>query len=140
MNNISQFKSRTVTVTCTPEEFFRFVTNMRNFGQFIPAAARESWKATDSECSFNISPMGEVALSIESKTEFSEVLYSGKVLQTTSFRLYTFITDAGAGMASVNLRMDAELNPILKMMASGPIERFLDELSGEMERFRGWTI
>ena len=34
--------------------------------------------------------------------------------------------------------LSADLNPMMKMMASGPINQFLEILINEMENFRDW--
>jgi hypothetical protein len=34
--------------------------------------------------------------------------------------------------------MEADLNPMLRAIASGPIDRFLETLVTEMENFREW--
>ena len=40
--------------------------------------------------------------------------------------------------ADVKVTLSADLNPMMKMMASKPIGQFLEMLINEMESFRGW--
>jgi hypothetical protein len=82
--------------------------------------------------------MGEVMLKITSTTPFSAVSFSGVVLVTTEFVLHVSIAAGDAGRAEVKLMMESELNPMLKVMATGPIERFLETLVTEMESFKDW--
>lgn len=138
MSNISQFRSRTARLTCTGEEFFNFITDLRNFGQFIPAGSVSQWKADVSSCSFSMTPVGEVTLRITSSTPFSNVSFSGIVLVTTEFMLQVSIAADYNGKAEVKLIMESELNPMLKVMATGTIERFLETLVTGMENFKGW--
>ena len=138
MSNISRFYSRTARLTCTGEEFYNFITDLRNFGLFIPAGSVTQWKADESSCSFNMTPMGEVTLTITSSTPFSAVSFSGIVLVTTEFVLHVDITAGENGRPEVKLMMESELNPMLKAIATGPIESFLQTLVTEMENFKGW--
>ena len=39
----------------------------------------------------------------------------------------------------VKVSLEADLNPIMKMMAD-PVNKFLEKLIGEMESFRDWKI
>jgi hypothetical protein len=138
MANISKFHSRTARLTCTSKEFFIFITDLRNFGQFIPERSVEGWQADENSCTFRMNPMGDISLKITSKTPSSEVSFSGIVLVTTTFVLHVSIGENESGNADVKLLMEAELNPMLRAMASGPIEEFLETLVTEMEKFRGW--
>jgi hypothetical protein len=138
MANVSQFNSRMASLSCTGEEFFSFITDLRNFGQFIPARSVNEWHADENSCSFTMNPIGEIALKIFSSSPFSAVSFSGNVLVTTGFMLHVSVAEDEGRKANVKLLMEADLNPMLKAMASGPIERFLETLVTEMENFREW--
>jgi len=138
MANLSQFSSRLAKLTCSGDEFFTFITDMRNFGQFIPSGSANGWHANEDNCVFTMAPMGEVSLKVLSKTRSSAVSFSGIVLVTTAFTLHVSIHEDENTKADVKLLMEADLNPMLKLMASGPIDRFLDTLVTEMENFREW--
>jgi carbon monoxide dehydrogenase subunit G len=139
MANLSQFSSRTAKLSCSGDDFFSFITDMRNFGQFIPSGSAKGWHADEESCAFTMPPMGEILLKILSKTRASAVSFSGVVLVTTAFTLHVSILDDENSKANVKLLMEADLNPMLKMMASGPIDKFLDTLVTEMENFREWN-
>lgn len=138
MPDISRFESRTAMLSCSTEEFYSFITDIRNFGKFIPEDAIKNWQAGEDSCMFTISPMGEVTLKIAEKRPHSLVKFSGKVLVTTGFSLTADINQDHRERASVKLVMEAELNPMLRMFASGPIEQFLGTLADEMEKFGSW--
>jgi carbon monoxide dehydrogenase subunit G len=138
MGELSHFSSREAKLSCTDEEFYRFITDLRNFGKLVPGKSVEGWQADANSCRFSVNPMGEITLRIASKIPYSSVIFSGTVLVTTAFDLAVSVRTAENGKGAVKLRMDADLGPMLKMMASGPIERFLEMLVDEMENFRDW--
>ncbi len=139
MSDISTFESRTGKLTCTPSEIFDFVTDIRNFSQFIPdGASIDKLNIERESCSFNISPLGNVNINLTEKDPHNKVIYNGNVLQSNDFSLILKIKENIAGKAEVHLRLEAHLNPLLKMMAAKPIGDFLEKMVDEMEKFTGW--
>jgi len=49
-----------------------------------------------------------------------------------------YISDNGKNPADVKVSLNADLNPMMKMMATKPIGQFLEMLIKEMESFRDW--
>jgi len=138
MSVISTFESRTGSLSCTPSEIFDFVTDIRNFRQFVPEGTIEDLKIGVESCSFRVSPVGNVKVNLTQKVPYTKVVYDGSVLQSNDFSLILDIKENAGGKAIVNLKLAAQLNPLLKMMAAKPIGDFLGKMVDEMERFRGW--
>lgn len=139
MTDFTNFESREANLNCSPDEYFNFITDLRNFGSFIPAEIVRDWQADNDTCRFNMSSMGEVNLKTVSKIPYTSVIFSGNVLATTEFRLHSVISADQSGRAKVKLLMEAGLSPLLKMIGSGIIERFLETLVAEMEKFESWN-
>ena len=138
MPDISTFESRTGNLTCTPSEIYDFVTDIRNFRQFVPGGTIEDLQTERESCSFRVSPVGNVSFKLAQKEPDRKVVYEGNVLQSNNFTLVLEIREDTGSKAVVNLRLAAHLNPLLKMMAAKPIESFLEKMIDEMEKFRGW--
>lgn len=134
----STFESRAGNLSCTTTELFAFITDIRNLEQFIPEGNIRNWKASSDSCSFSVPPLNCVRVYIKEKIPCSLVRFSGDALQKNDFDLKILINNNEDKMAEVRLILAADLNPVLKMMASGPIEKFLETLISEMERFRKW--
>jgi carbon monoxide dehydrogenase subunit G len=135
----SNFVSRTGKLSCKPETVYNFITDIRNFKQFIPPGNIQNWQATDDNCSFQVPPIGSATIKITEKSPFSSVIFSGDALQKNDFTLNVHITENEKNLADVRLSLSADLNPFLKMMASDPIEKFLEMLISEMEKFEMWN-
>jgi hypothetical protein len=138
MSGISHFESRTGKLTCSSREVFDFVTDIRNFEQFIPQGSISDWQAEREACSFSISMVGTVTFRLKQSEPYNKVVFDGDALKKNDFTLILNIIDSPGSLAEVKVFLDAELNPMLKMMASKPIVQFLDILIREMESFRGW--
>lgn len=139
MADLSTFESRTGKLTCSPSEIFDFVTDIRNFKQFVPDNASVNELNIDREsCSFNISPVGSVKVNLSEKEPHKKVVYNGSALQSNDFSLILNIKETAAGKAEVQIILAAKLNPLLKMMVAKPVDNFLEKVVDEMEKFRGW--
>jgi hypothetical protein len=138
MSNPSIFESRYGKVSCNAREVFEFVTDIRNFEQFVPANTITNWKTDKDSCSFNVSMLGTVAVRLSEKTEYTKVVFNGDALKKEDFTLTLNIYDDQKESASISVILLADLNPMMKMVAVKPINQFLEMLVTEMEKFRGW--
>jgi hypothetical protein len=138
MSDNMKFESRTGKLTCNPAEVFNFITNIRNFEQFVPEENIKNWQASEDNCSFQIPPFGTASVKIAEKIPCSMVEYWGDALKKNDFKLTVHISENEKKLADVRLHLTAELNPVLKMMAEGPIKSFLEKLISEMEKFNNW--
>jgi hypothetical protein len=138
MSDLSYYKSRSGSLSCTTREVFDFVTDIRNFEQFIPDGTISNWQSGKDTCSFSVSMVGTVSVRIEKKEPYNNVIFKGDALKENDFSLVLKINDSSNNTALVMVLLEAELNPILKMMAHKPITQFLEILIREMENFKGW--
>jgi carbon monoxide dehydrogenase subunit G len=138
MSDLSYFESRPGKVTCTSEELYKFVTDIRNFEQFIPQNTIDNWYAEKESCSFNVSVIGTVTFKLSEKNRYNRVAFTGDALKKNDFSLVLNISDKGKNPAEVIISLNADLNPMMKMMATKPIGKFLEMLINQMESFRGW--
>ena len=138
MGNISYFESRSGTLSCTAQECFEFATDIRHFERFIPDGTITNWQADTESCSFSVSVIGSVSLRLVSKEMYSNIVFNGDALSKNDFEIVLHITDNNDKSAEVKVALNAELNPMMKMVALKPIGQFLEMLITEMEKFRDW--
>jgi carbon monoxide dehydrogenase subunit G len=138
MADISYFESRQGRLTCTAEDLFSFVTDIRNFEQLVPGGNITNWNAEKDSCSFNVSMLGTVGIRITGKEMNRRVEFTGDALKKEDFSMLLHISGDRPDPAEVKITLMADLNPMLKAMASKPIAGFLDTLIDEMENFNGW--
>jgi hypothetical protein len=138
MTEISTFRSRTGKPSCSGKEFYDFVTDIRNFERFISPDILSNLKAEKDSLSFQVNMLGAVIIHITEKTMYNRVVFKGENQQVRDFSLIADILDQGKGNTEVNVTLEAEFNPMLKMVAAGPVKKFLDTLIDEMEKYKGW--
>ncbi len=139
MADTLNFKSRTGILSCTPEDFSEFISDLRNLKQFMTVEYVNDLKIERENVSFNVSPLGNVRMWLSEKNPARSIIFSGIVLGSNNFRLLFGIDQNEEKRAAVNVVLDAEISPILQMMVSGPVKKFLEILVSEMEKFTGWS-
>ncbi|MCX6255990.1 MAG: hypothetical protein NTV31_16170 [Bacteroidia bacterium] len=135
---MSYFESRPGKLTCTAEEVFNFVTDIRNFKRFIPQGTINNWQSERESCSFSVSMLGTVNIRLSEKEMYKKVVFAGDALKKNDFSLVLNISDNGNKPAEVKVSLKADLNPMMKMMATKPIGQFLEMLINEMKSFKDW--
>jgi carbon monoxide dehydrogenase subunit G len=138
MSDLSHYESRSGSLSCTSREVFDFVTDIRNFEQFIPPGSISNWQSETDSCSFSVSMVGTVSARIVKREPYNKVIFSGDALKKNDFSLILNISEGTRHTAEVKVLLEAELNPMLKMVANKSIVQFLEILIREMEKFRGW--
>lgn len=138
MSDISTFESRTGKIGCSASEAYGFISDIRNFEQFMPKDKLTDININNDSCSFRVSMLGSVSLRIAQKTEFSRIVFSGNAMQVNDFSLVAEIQDEANHHSTIKIILQAELNPLLKLIAADPVNKFLETLICEMERFTGW--
>ena len=138
MGEVSTFKSRTGKLTCGADTFYTFITDIRNFRIFIPPGTANDLVIDKESCSFNVNMLGQVKIFISEKHPFEKVIFSGNALQINDFKLIADVLNSDSVSSEIRIILQAELNPFLKMVAAEPINRLLDTLIAEMEKFRRW--
>jgi hypothetical protein len=82
--------------------------------------------------------LGTVSVRLSEKKEYSKVVFTGDALKKNDFILTLVISENAENHAEVRVMLSADLNPMIKMIATKPIGQFLEMLINEMESFRDW--
>lgn len=138
MENLSKFESRIGKIKSASKPVYIFLNDMRNFKQFLPEGKVEDWVADKDSSSFTVSPVGKAKLKIVEAEPNSLVKYEGNGLNNTNFWLWVQLKELSDNDTRVKITIKADINPMIKMMASGPINDFLGKLISGMETFTDW--
>lgn len=135
---MAEYKSRVGTLSCSPGEAFYFVTDIRNLKRFVPGGAVSNLKVEQDSCSFDVSMLGTVNVSISDKKIPEKVVYTGQASNVNDFSLAINMSEAENSKTKAVIILRADLNPFMKLMADKPIAQLLESLVKEMEKFHGW--
>ncbi len=128
---MTKIDSDTITIQKPAEEIYNFLGNFNNFQKLMPEQVT-NWQSTDDECSFTIAGMASLGMKIQEKKPNSliRVIRHGK--SPFDFFLNCNIEEKGPE-CKVQLSFDADLNPMLKMMAVKPLTNFLNMLVNKLK-------
>lgn len=109
------------------EIVYDFLTDFNNFKDLMPDQIT-NWKSEKESCSFTIQGMADVSLTFAEKTPISyiKLVPVGKV--PFSFSLLLNLSPSGDN-TSVQFNVDANLNPMMAMMAKRPLENLVNVMA-----------
>jgi hypothetical protein len=134
-----RFESRTAKVNYSPEVVYRFASDIRNFRRFISSDTFSDIDFREDSCSFRVNPVGPVSIRLKEKIMFSRIVFSGNAILQNDFDMILSLQEVAGNNSEIRLAFEADMNPLLRMAASEPLNKFLDTLVSEMEKFRGWN-
>jgi carbon monoxide dehydrogenase subunit G len=108
--------------------------DFNNFKGFIPADKVEDFQSSTDHCRFKVSGIGEVGLRIIEREPFNTIKVTGDGMANQQFFLWVQLKQMAEKDTRIKLTIKAELNPMLKMMATKPLQNFLDKLVDAMEK------
>lgn len=113
-----------VTIAKAVSEVYTFLEDLNNHQQLMPANIY-NWSSTKDEARFTIQNMAKLALKIESKIENKELLIVP--FEEVPFKLdLKWTLEEQDNQTEVKLTISADLNMMMKMLASGPLQKLTD--------------
>ena len=130
----TKIESRTGKINANEEHIYNFIADFNNFKGFIPADKVEDFQSSTDHCRFKVSGIGEVGLRIIEREPFNTIKVTGDGMANQQFFLWVQLKQMAEKDTRIKLTIKAELNPMLKMMATKPLQNFLDKLVDAMEK------
>ena len=125
---MTRIESEKVNLSQAQNTTFDFLSDFNNYQQLMPEQVTD-WSSDTDTCSFNIKGMASLGMAIESRTPNTEI----KIKKNGKAPFDFYLTcEIGEGISpsesTLKLYFDADLNPLLKMMAEKPLANFLNLL------------
>jgi carbon monoxide dehydrogenase subunit G len=130
----TKFESRVGSISSSDEKIYNFLSNFNNFKNFIPADKVENFESSEDSCKFKVPGMGGIGLRIVEREPFKTIKVSGDGMANQQFLLWIQLKQMDEADTKIKLTLKADLNPMIKMMASKPLQEFLDKLVDAMEK------
>jgi len=129
---LSRIESNIAEINNSPEKVFNFLSDMNNFGKLMPEQVI-NWKSTVDNCSFTIKGMTDLSMKISEKTPNTKVVYipDGKV--PFNFSLNINLQNPKENLCIAQIIFDAELNAMMEMLASKPLQNFVNMLAAKLK-------
>ena len=129
---MTSFKSDKILINKSQEDLYAFLSDFNNFEKLMPEQVT-NWKATNDSCSFTIKGMADLAMTMGQQTEYSQITYNSVGEKPFRFDLKTHFSLADNDQTETHIILNADLNPMIKMMASRPLQNFVNLLVNKLK-------
>jgi carbon monoxide dehydrogenase subunit G len=125
---MTNYKSTLITVQKTQLEVFNFLSDYNNFGKLMPEQVT-NWQSTDTECSFTIQGMASLQMKIVERRANDLISMESFGKTPIKFTLFVNIEAVNDQSCSALVSIDADINPMLKMMLDKPLSNLVEKLA-----------
>ena len=124
--------SRKVTVQKPAEELCDFLCDVKNFEKLMPDTISKFEIIRDDAFVFALKGMPEIALELKEVNSPIQ-LTLGAISDKLPFTLIGNIEAINELSSYVSLQFEGDFNPMMAMMIKGPITKFIETLSSNLE-------
>ncbi|EDM45203.1 hypothetical protein SCB49_03744 [unidentified eubacterium SCB49] len=125
--------STTATVNKSASEMCDFLANAKNFEQLMPENISKFEMIRENGFLFALIGMPEIALEVK-EIEAPNKVVLGAISDKIPFNLTANIKEVDAENCTVDLEFTGKFNAMMKMMVKGPVSKFIDTLSENIEK------
>jgi hypothetical protein len=112
------------TINKPVNEVYQFLADMNNHQQLFPENVKD-WSSTADEARFRIENMASLAIKMQERTENKEIKITA--IEKPPFALeLKWVFSAENNTTEVMLTLSADLSMMMKMLASGPLQKLAD--------------
>lgn len=120
---MSTFESK-ISIKQPINEVYDFLADMNNHQQLMPENVQD-WVSTHDTASFNIQNMAKLSLVVESRVQNSEIKIIPSEKPPFNLEL-KWTLSSNNDHTEILFTIYADLNMMLKMLASGPLQKLAD--------------
>lgn len=108
-----------------------FLIHLSNHEQLQPPQVQD-WRSDENTIHFSIQALGGFSLNLETKATEHEVRLIASSGSPIPLAFKWDLQNGQAGLTQVELSITAELNMMMKMLASGPIQQLANFQTGQL--------
>jgi len=130
-----KIEGKKVTINASRKKVFEFLSDFNNYEKLMPSQI-VNWKSTSEDCSFTISNMADLKLKFDSKepNERIKIVPEGKTPFNFSLLVVLQEDDLNEQNTIGGVDVDADLNPMLAMMAKKPLENLVNAMAENLNK------
>ena len=129
---MATFEKVNIPVEAGCEKVFSFLGDFRNFEELLPDKVK-NWRADENSCSFTIEGFSDMSMRIEGKYPCRSIHIVPDGKAPADFSLEYFFREKGDQRCDVSVVFKVALNPFMKTVASGPLQKFVDKLARKLQ-------
>jgi carbon monoxide dehydrogenase subunit G len=114
------------------EKVYAFLSDLNHHEQLMPENIY-NWSSTTDEARFTIQNMAKLALKVSSRVENEEILIIPAEEAPFALDMKWTLTKKGEE-TNAKLTVSADLNMMMKMLASGPLQKLVDHQTAALQK------
>ncbi len=118
-------ESLSIQLAKPASEVYAFLAELSNHQQIMPSQV-EQFKSEGDTCQYTIKGTGTVYLKWSKKVEPTLLVLEPNGKIPFPFSVHWMLEETNSESCKVKVKMEADLNPILKMMAQKPLQNFIN--------------
>ena len=126
-------ESPKVSIDKSAQYLYDALSNVRNFEKLMPESIAKFELSGEDSFIFGLKGMPEIKLKIKEKIAPNKIVL-GASSEKLPFTLITSINTINENQSEVQLVFEGEFNALMAMMVKGPIGKFIETLSENMNR------
>jgi hypothetical protein len=127
-----ELNSKKVTVQKSAEALCAYLSDVKNFEQLMPENISKFEVIREDAFVFALKGMPEIALEVKEVIAPYKITL-GAISDKIPFTLIGHIDVIDATTSAVELKFKGDFNPMMAMMVKGPVSKFIDTLSTNLE-------
>lgn len=116
------FESNTV-INKTVGEIYAFLSAFQHHERLMPSDMVSNWVADNDTASFTFQNMAKLSLKVAERVENTRISIIPNQQVPFEIKMDWILSEEHSGTTKVQLKISAELNMMMKMMASGPLSK-----------------
>ena len=122
----------TVEINLTIDKVYNFLEDLNNHQQLMPENIY-NWSSTSDEASFTIQNMAKLAIKIANRVPNSEITAIPTEKPPFDVELKWTVSPSENGGTIAKHIISADLNMMMKMLASGPLQKLADHQTQKLK-------
>lgn len=124
---MTKIESENVHIKISDKQLFDFFCDFNNLEKLMPSSISD-WESNNNGGSFTIKGMASIGLKIDEKVpnRMVKMVKTKAPFDLSLFCHIAYVTDAES---ILEISLEADLNPMLKMMAETPLRNFVNILA-----------
>jgi hypothetical protein len=130
---MKKFESENVQLNSSAEDVFEYIGNLSNFGKFMPEQIT-NWQSTADTCSFTVQNMTTLSMKVRERVPFERIDIAADGKSPFDFSLQILLIPIRTDHCEAKVVFNADLNPVLNMLASKPLQNLVDLMAQNLEK------
>ena len=132
---MTRFESDVRSIPHSSDKVYDMLSDFDNFESLISSDKVSNWKSFGDSCRFDVEGIGQVGLKIVDKEPGKTIKYSAEGTVPFNFFLWIQLKEVQEQDTKLKLTLDAELNPMVKMVAVKPLNKFIGMLADGIAKY-----